>query len=102
MKETLLEKAREAAPGVPNAARAAQHKKNPEDVLLTSQQRDWLVNHLSKEYWGLLSADQQQRYIAGEPVLDCPFLDGDATIRQVLLDKTTMIFPHNFVWGSCF
>ena len=79
LKSNLLGKAREAVPGVPNAARAAQHRKNPEDVLLTSQQRDWLVNLLAREYWGQLSEDQRQRYIAGEPVPDCPFLEGETT-----------------------
>ena len=92
LKSNLLGKAREAVPGVPNAARAAQHRKNPEDVLLTSQQRDWLVNLLAREYWGQLSEDQRQRYIAGEPVPDCPFLEGETTSRQALLDSRLCFF----------
>ena len=70
----LLGKAREAVPGNPCAARAAQHGRKPENILLTKQQRDWLISFLKKEYWNQLFREQQQLYSQGCLGDDCPFL----------------------------
>ena len=82
VREKLLLAVREAVPGTPNVALAVGHGNRPAEVLITSRQRDWLVQHLSAEYWGKLTVEQQQLYMNGLVVHDCPFLEGERVQRE--------------------
>lgn len=96
VRDKLLKKAQDAVPGTPTVARSAQHGKDPAAVLVTSKQRDWLVNHLAKEYWEQLSEEQRQRYIAGETVPDCPFLEEDSNQEPSQLPAILLEFFSQF------
>ena len=68
-----MAKAKEAVPGEACKARAKRHGRAPGHVVLTTEQRQYLRNHVAKEHWLQLSKEQQTAYMDGQPVLENPF-----------------------------